>query len=107
MLTELGAKLGGDNPDPRLNLVNVLGKNILAYLDPPHLIKLTRNTLGDYGTLMDADGGIIKWEYIVKLNELQKQEGFVLANKLKQEHIDFYKNKMKVKLASQVSKGSL
>ena len=60
------------------------------------------NTIGDFGILIDGSGNKIKWDYVVKLHELQKREGFHLGNKLKEEHIEFTKNKMKVRLATQV-----
>ena len=102
MLTALGAKLAGEDPEPFLDMKNILGKKILAFLDPPHLIKLTRNTLGDYGYLVDGNGNLIRWNFILNLNKLQKEQGLVLANKLKQEHVEYSKNKMKVRLATQV-----
>ena len=76
-------------------------------MDPPHLIKLTRNTLGDLGVLVDRDGNFVKWEYIRSLHILQKTQGLHLANKLTPEHIDYKKNKMKVKLATQVCSQSV
>ena len=66
MLRSLGAIFCESSPKPTLNLVNVLGKPILAYLDPPHCIKLTRNTIGDFGLLLDANGEAIQWEYRVR-----------------------------------------
>ena len=102
MLTSLGAILSGDNPQPYLKQRNIMGLNVLAFLDPPHLIKLTRNTLGDLGVLLDKANKKILWVYIRRLHELQKMQGMHLANKLKQEHIDYSKNRMKVRLATQV-----
>lgn len=44
----------------------------------------------------------IAWNYIVKLNDIQKAaDGLRLANRLRQSHIDFHKNKMNVALAAQ------
>lgn len=44
----------------------------------------------------------IAWSYIVKLNDIQKAaDGLRLANRLRQSHIDFHKNKMNVALAAQ------
>ena len=62
-------------------------------MDPPHLIKLTRNTLGDLGVLIDRDGNQVKWEYIKHLHTLQKKEGLHLANKLTPEHIEYKKTR--------------
>ena len=71
-------------------------------MDPPHLIKLTRNTLGDLGILIDGMGNPVKWEYIRHLHTLQKSEKLHLGNKITLEQIDYKKNKMKVRLATQV-----
>ena len=40
------------------------------------------------------------WKYVVELNKLQENEGLHLANKLRTSHIQFFKQKMKVKLAT-------
>ena len=79
----------------------------MAHIDPPHLIKLTRNTLGDLGVLIDNNGERILWVFIWRLHQLQLSQGMHLANKIKQEHIDYKKNKMKVRLASQVCSQSV
>ena len=102
MLAHLGAKVHWNNPQPCLNIGNLLGKPILCFLDPPHCQKLTRNTFGDLGVLIDGNGGEVKWAHVQLLHELQTLEGLTLANKLKREHILYYKNKMKVRLATEV-----
>lgn len=50
---------------------------------------------------MDADGNQIKWTYLEQLNN-QNFETFHLANKLKDRHINFKNERMKVKLATQL-----
>lgn len=45
---------------------------ILAILDPPHMIKLARNTIADYKEII-SDKGLIQWEYVKKLYELQTE----------------------------------
>ena len=101
MLKHLGAVLDPDNLNPKLNIKNVLGLYILAMPDSPHLIKLTRNTLGDLEVLIDGDGNEIKWEFIVHLYSLQCETGVYLANKIRKAHVSYKKNKQKVKLATQ------
>ena len=64
------------------------------------MLKLTRNTLASYGILKDAEGNPIKWEYIKELNTLQETEGLRLGNKLKNAHIQWTKQKMKVNIAA-------
>lgn len=70
--------------------------------DPSHMIKLIRNLLGDRKTIIDGDGNYIKFKYIENLVELQESEGLCLSNKVRKTHINFFKQKMKVKLATQL-----
>lgn len=46
--------------------------------------------------------GVIDFEYINKLLILQEDEGCYLANKQKKQHVFYPKQKMKVKLATQI-----
>ena len=55
-----------------------------------------------FQVIVDPDGCPIKWELISKLQKIQAEEGLNFANKLGIAHIDFQKQKMKVKLAAQV-----
>lgn len=75
---------------------------VVALLDPCHMIKLIRNCFENYSTLVDADGNKIEWKYLVQLNNLQYTETFHLANKLRDRHINFKNERMKVKLATQL-----
>lgn len=77
-------------------------ENVVVFLDPSHMIKLVRNTLGEKLSFVNSDDKFIKWEYFVKLNELQEKESFHLANKLRSQHINFKKQKMKVRFATQL-----
>lgn len=70
--------------------------------DPSHMIKLVRNTLGDKKIIIDENNNYINYNFIIKLCELQETEGLHLANKLRRQHIHFFKQKMKVKLATQL-----
>jgi len=85
-----------------LDVKNNMGKFVMAMFDPPHLLKLVRNALGSWKSLLDDNNNEIKWQYIVELYEYQKIHGFTLANKISKKHIEFEKNKMKVKLAAQL-----
>ncbi|GBN77690.1 hypothetical protein AVEN_261970-1 [Araneus ventricosus] len=68
--------------------------------DPPHMLKLVRNTLGEKKSLFSTD--FIDWKYIEALHKLQQIENLHLANQLRAIHINFTKRKMKVKLAAQL-----
>jgi len=65
-------------------------------------LKSVRNTLGRMKILLDEDGNKIQWLHFEELHKLQEVKGLHLANKLRVKHIDYSKNKMKVKLASQL-----
>ena len=65
------------------------------------MIKLVRNTLADLRVLKNGSGEDIKWEFIENLHTLQSREGLHAANKLRNSHIDWRRQKMKVSLATQ------
>jgi len=66
------------------------------------MLKLVRNTLGDKKSIVDGNGELIKWDYVVNLHKLQEQEGLHLGNRLRSAHIAWEKNKMNVRLAAQL-----
>ena len=76
--------------------------SVEAMLDPPHMIKLVRSMLAEYGSLYWPNHGWIKWDHIVKLHFMQEKCGLRYANKLTGKHIFYKRNKMKVALAVQV-----
>ena len=51
------------------------------------------------------EGNKISWEYIYLLDKVQREEGLRLGNKLTSAHIQFWQQKMKVKLAAQALSG--
>lgn len=65
------------------------------------MLKLIRNVLGDWKVLFDSDGNKIEWKYIVSLAFLQETEGLRGGNKLRLNHVRYFKMKMKVNLAAQ------
>lgn len=75
---------------------------ISILLDPCHCLKLVRNTLGDKGVMYNKEGKEISFKYFQLLHKLQTEEELHLANKLRQAHIDYITQKMKVKLAAQM-----
>ncbi|CAH2108786.1 unnamed protein product [Euphydryas editha] len=77
------------------------GKKVAIFPDPSHMLKLVRNTLGDK-TFLTSEKGQISWNYIQLLVELQENEGLHLANKVRGVHINYRKQVMKVRLASQL-----
>lgn len=77
-------------------------EEISIFLDPAHMLKLVRNTIGDWGMLYDAEDNPIEWKYFKNLVTLQENNKIHLATKIRQRHINYFKEKMKVRLAAQV-----
>ncbi|CAH1999228.1 unnamed protein product [Acanthoscelides obtectus] len=106
MANLLGAKLSFPGMKPYfINPVNKEKVHII--LDACHMIKLVRNTLGDWGILCDGNGDSIKWYYFKELVKLQEESGLHCATRLRSRHINYYKEKMKVKLAVQTFSASV
>lgn len=77
-------------------------EKITVFLHAYHSLKLLYNCLGDHKLLIDDNNDAIKWQYFTKLQDLQANEGLHLGNKLKLQHVQYYKQKMKVKFAAQI-----
>lgn len=75
---------------------------IYVFLDPCYMLKLIRNTFGDYKNIINKNNGNISWKYIVSLHEIQENEGLHMANKVRTGHIEYHKKKMNVRLAAQI-----
>jgi len=70
-------------------------KRIRIFYDACHMIKLIRNTLKTYD-LNDNENQTITWKYIEKLVFLQEEEKLHLATKVRNRHVHFENEKMKV-----------
>jgi hypothetical protein len=82
-------------------------KRVFALHDACHLIKLTRNVLGEKGSLL-WDTKKVSWSYIVMLHQFQSfHAGLLLGNKLDKQHIEFKHNIMDVKIAVQTISNSV
>lgn len=86
-------------PDPK-TYFKVENRCIHVFYDPPHMLKLIRNCFGEKKLLIDVDGNVIDWQFLLSLNNVQEMEGLYLANKLRRAHLNFFKQKMKVRLAA-------
>lgn len=73
---------------------------ICLWPDPCHNIKLVRNAFADRKVLTDSQEQKISWHHIELLNQIQNDEGLHLANKLKNDHVNFIRQRMKVRLAT-------
>lgn len=82
--------------------VNNSNEPVVILPDPAHMIKLVRNTFGEKQLLLNSNNEQINFKFIKELLTLQENEGFHLGNKLKKNHVFFFRQKMKVKLATQL-----
>lgn len=81
-------------------------KMIYALLDPPHMIKLARNCLGNKVTIYYGKNEPIEWSYFQNLVQLQLSENVNFGNKLTKSHLEYWKVKMNVRLATQTLSNS-
>lgn len=65
------------------------------------MFKLIRNCLASSKVLEDGEGNAIRWAYFEKLESYRVQRGLV-THKLTKKHIQWYRNKMNVRLATQL-----
>ncbi|KAL4156124.1 hypothetical protein QTP88_000159 [Uroleucon formosanum] len=100
MASELGANLQYSELKPYFLHPNTNDK-IHKILDPCHVVKLLRNCLGDWKILYTTNGETIKWSYFKNLVNHQNEIGLHSATKLRNRHIYYFREKMKVKLAVQ------
>lgn len=76
------------------------GENLFGIMDPCHMLKLARNMLQAYSSIV-SPAGTVKWKYISELNDVQEHEGLHAANKITRKHINFEGQKMKVSVLAQ------
>lgn len=97
----MGCDLNPQNAEFCIQIENNT-KKIPIFPDPCHMLKLVRNSFAEISPLMDSEGRTIDWKYIVELQNLQENEGLHLGNKMRKAHVYFQKQKMKVRLATQL-----
>jgi len=107
MASVLGANLDLGNFSPLFLHPSDSEQHVNLLLDACHMLKLMRNLLADKKVLVDTDGNFIKWSYIEELEKLQHNEGLRAGNKLTNRHINWMRQKMKVKLAAQTLSSSV
>lgn len=77
------------------------GSQIYTFLDPPHMLKLIRNSLTNRKVFYDRIGRPIEWMHFVNMVNLN-DEAALLSHKMTKAHINYeHKNKMNVLLAVQ------
>lgn len=91
------AKALGCILDPRpgklCTAFNASDTNINIIFDPAHMIKLIRNTFGEKRSFIDFNNEVVDFNYIEILLMLQESEIAHLGNKLKKEHVFFFRKK--------------
>jgi len=115
----------GANFDIDKKLAYFLNKStnepIFVFLDAAHMLKLVRNSWGDKKYLKNSNGEselvvkyirnaekkIIKWEYIEKLYKYECENGVRAGTKLTSRHIQYFDEKMNVRLAAQTMSQSV
>jgi len=100
--SHFGAKFIGTDICPYFTNPAVPGKRVYLIFDVCHMIKLLRNALAMYKSFELPGKGTISWDYVEKLQNVQKADGLRAANKLTDDHLHFEQAKMKVRLAVQV-----
>lgn len=96
------AKILGANYDANMPYFkNPFDEKSVVYLilDPPHMVKLLRNCLGNKQIIYDSENNEIKWSFFENLVKLQISENVNFGNKLTKNHLEYYKMKMNVRLA--------
>lgn len=82
------------------------GSKVYILLDACHMIKLIRNALGDLRFIKDPILGSIKWLYFEALERCRVNSKFV-TNRMTKRHIQYFRNRMSVRLAVQTFSNSV
>lgn len=101
----MAEKLGADFSDPsnlRTKFECPISKQEI-YINPDacHMIKLVRNCFASQSGLRNNENMEVKWSYVSTLVDKQDIEGLHAATKLRHRHLQWMREKMKVRLATQ------
>ena len=107
MMRELGANMNIVGMNPSFQHPSNPSVRVHLILDMCHMLKLLRNSFADIGVLKSSSGQYIKRQYVSELNKLQESEGLRLGNKLRNAHLQWRQQKIKVNLAAQVFSSSV
>lgn len=104
MCAEMGANLKAkDLETTAFTLEHPVSREpITVFYDPSHALKLVRNTLGAKKIIRTHEGQLVKWEHIVSLADIQKEQGLYPGQKITKRHVEYKNEKMRVDLAAQV-----
>lgn len=103
-----GANLNVLSPEFQPYLLDPMNnEKIYIILDPVHMEKLVRNTLSNRAEFFANDKEHkIEWRYIVALYEYSKEHN-LQTHKLSKKHIDWKRNPMNVRLATETFSNSV
>lgn len=101
MAKELGAVMDYNNLNPTFPHPTNKELRVHVILDVCHMLKNVRNVLGAKKIFYNSKGEAIEWKYFQKLDELQTLEKLHVANRIRRSHIEWYKQKMNVRIAAQ------
>lgn len=106
MCTKLGASYDLEDFRPWI-LHPITSDKVFTFFNACHMLKLCRNTIGDFELLYNSKSNVIKWDLLKRLCNLQEVEGLQAGNKLNQRHIEYQNEKMNVKFGAQTLSNSV
>ncbi|KAF8782474.1 DNA transposase THAP9 like protein [Argiope bruennichi] len=89
----LSADLDVANMRPFLHPITK--NDVYILLDPSHMLKLVRNTLGSKQSIWHPTDGFIEWKFIERLEKPQNAHNLLAGTKLRRAHIEWYWQKIK------------
>ena len=101
MANHLVANIKPETLDPRIGLKLFDLPYLVVLFDPPHMIKLIRNSLASL-KFLKIGSQKISWHYFEELFLLQIKTGLHLANKLTKCHVEWESKQMKVSYATRL-----
>lgn len=97
----LGANLDANSPNFQPFFYNPHdGSRIYIVLDPCHMEKLARNTLGNKSIFFDDNDDKILWNHFVQLEKISRENG-LFTHKLSRRHVEYKRNIMNVRVAAE------
>jgi hypothetical protein len=106
MMRELGGKLDPEDMKTYFSHPTCPNQRVHLILDLVHMLKLVRNSLATK-KIIKSSSGEVKWDFIEKLHYFQEKEGLRAGTKLRSQHIEWERNKMKVNIAAQTLSASV
>lgn len=106
MCKQLGASFLTKDFRPHFPCPNTTEK-FFIFLDPSHMIKLVRNTIGHFKVIYDDNNQKIQWKYFEELERFGREKGYTMTHKLTKKHIQWYRAPMRVHLATETLSNSV